>query len=481
MLRKKNRHEEILKALTADGQDISKRIIKGAGEEVCILFIKQLTDRIMLSNYIIKPLMAYFSGNKTPIDAVTCANQIIYSDDCHVESLEEKILENLLNGMTVLLFSKEQEFLVVNIKKVEKKSVQSPELTYTLRGPRDCFTENLDVNLSLIRYRIKDPELKILMLEAGKRTRTRIAVIYIADIANSSIVEKIGSRIKSINTDGIIESGELQQFLLNRQYNLFPQMGLVERSDMACGALLEGKVIIVTEGSGLALVAPKTFGEFLWSCEDNYDNQYLALFTKILRIIALFFSISLSALFVIFASFNFDLLPSEYIVTLATSRAHVPFNAFTGAIILEGIVEILREALLRVPKQIGPAIGIVGAIIIGQAAIAAGVFSPLLLILVSLSFMASFVSSDYSIMNPFRILKFFMLIMTGVLGLFGFSIGLCFIITSIISTNSFGVPYLAPLAPFNWYDFTRTLFYSKTIAKKRPNFLRTKDNIRTKK
>ncbi|MDO8685299.1 MAG: spore germination protein [Clostridiales bacterium] len=481
MFRKKNRHEEILKALMADGRDISKKVIEGAGSEVYILYIKQLTDRIMLSNYIIRPLMQYLSKNRTMIDAVTCANQIIYSDDCHVESVEEKILESLLNGMTVLLFSEEQEFLVVNNKKVEKKSVESPELTFTLRGPRDSFLENLDVNLSLIRYRIKDPELKILMLEAGKRTRTRIAVVYISDIANSSIVEKIESRIRSINTDGIVESGELQKCLLNNQFNLFPQIGLVERSDMACAAMLEGKVIIVIEGSGLALVAPKTFGEFLWSCDDNYDNQYMALFTKILRIISIFISITLGSLFVIYSSFNPDLLPPEYIITLAFSRANVPFNAFTGALLMEIIVEILREALLRIPKQIGPAIGIVGAIIIGQAAIAAGVFSPLLMIMVSLSLMASFVVPDYSIMNPLRVMKFFMLVLTGIFGLLGFSLGLCFIITSIISTSSFGVPYLAPFAPFNWYDFTRTFFYSKKIAKKRPNFLKTKDNTRTKK
>jgi len=158
----------------------------------------------------------------------------------------------------------------------------------------------------------------------------------------------------------------------------------------------------------------------------------------------------------------------------------VPFNSFTGALLLEFVVELLREALLRVPKQIGSAIGIVGAIIIGQAAISSGIFSPLLLILVSVSFLASFAVPDYTIMNPLRLLKFLVLVMTGTLGLFGFTLGMCFIITSIISTSSFGVPYLAPLAPFNWYDFTRTIFYSKTIAKKRPNFLKTKDNTRTK-
>lgn len=480
MLRKKNKYEKLIKDIITNGQDISKRTIKGVDGEIDILFIKQLTDRIMLSNQIIRPLMRYLSEKKTPITIKTVVNQIIYSDDYHIENSEEKILESILEGMTVLVFPREKEFLVVDIRKVESKSIESPELTFTLRGPKDSFTENIDINLSLIRYRIKDPGLKVVMLQAGKRTKTKISIVYIADIADSDVVDKIQSRIRNIDTDGIIESGELQKSLLNNQFNMFPQMGLVERSDMACAGLLEGKVIVITEGSGLALVAPKTFGEFLWSCEDNYDNQYMAFFSRILRIVALFFSISLSSLFIIVSSFHHDILPSGYIVSLAISRANVPFNALTGALILEVIAEIIREALLRVPKQIGPAIGIVGAIIIGQAAISAGVFSPLLLILVSLSLMSSFVAPDYTIMNPFRVLKFFLIAITGIFGIFGFSLGLCFIVTNIISTNSFGVPYFAPVAPFNWHDFTRTFFYSKELIKKRPNFVKTKDKTRSK-
>ena len=269
MLRKKDGRQDIIETIMSNNNDISRRVIKGFGGSVTILFIKQLSDREMLSNYIIKPIVEHITENKMKLDAFICVNQTIFCDDCRIEVQEKEIVESILNGFTVILFDDKREFLIVNIKKVEKKAIENPELTFTLRGPRDCFNENLDVNLSLVRYRVKDPNLKINMLEAGKRTKTRIAVIYIEDIANSNIVKNIQSRIKSIDADGIIESGELQKCLLNNQISLFPQMGLVERSDMACGALLEGKVIVLTEGSGLALVAPKTFGEFLWSCEDN--------------------------------------------------------------------------------------------------------------------------------------------------------------------------------------------------------------------
>jgi len=255
-------------------------------------------------------------------------------------------------------------------------------------------------------------------------------------------------------------------------------MGIVERSDMACGALLEGKTVILTEGSGIGLIAPKTLSEYLWSCEDNYDNKFFGAYSRLLRIFAIFLTLTVTPLYVALVSFRLDVLPADYIIAIASSRATVPFNTFTEALILEGIVEILREAMLRVPKQIGPAIGIVGAIVIGEAAISAGLFSPLLLIIVSLSLLTSFVSPDYTLVNPLRVLKAFMLVLTGVFGVFGFVIGLNMILTNTISTNSLGVPVLAPFSPMNVKDEIKSIFYNKSIVSDRPNFLNLKNNVR---
>jgi spore germination protein KA/spore germination protein len=477
---KKDRYKQIINGLMNTDAGISCRTLKSAVGDINILYIKQITDVVSLSDNIIKPLVRYVLENKLVVNSEIVMSRVIYAYDCKKDNDENKINEYLLGGMTLVFLPNDSDFLVLNIKKVEQKSIQNPELTYTIRGPRDCFTENLDVNISLIRYRIKDKELKTETFEVGRRTKTRVALVYISDIANDKVSKIIRERINNIDTDGIIESGELQKELLNSKFSLFPQMGLVERSDMAAGALLEGKVIVISEGSGIALVAPKTFGEFFWSCDDVYDNQYTAFVSRNFRILAAFFSVSLTSLFIIVSSFQHDILPADYITTLAVSRSGVPWNAFTGVLLIEIILEILREALLRVPKQIGSAIGIVGGITIGQAAISAGIFSPLLLILASLSLMSSFVIPDYSIMNPLRIAKFFLIIITGVLDLYGFTLGLCFLLTNIISTNSFGVPYLAPFAPFNWSDIMNTFYYNKKIVKNRPHFLRTKDNIRTK-
>ena len=307
-----------------------------------------------------------------------------------------------------------------------------------------------------------------------------VAVAFIEEIANDTVVQEVQKRIEGIDVDGIGESGELQAFLLNNKLQLFPQIGLIERSDMAFHSLLEGKVLVLVDGSGIALLAPKTFSEFFYSCDDRFDNKFFGMFTRILRYAAIIIALTASSLFVALTSFHTDVLPVKYAISFSEMRSNVPVNALIGALSLEFIMELLREALLRVPKQIGSAIGIVGAIVIGSAAISAGIFSPLLLIIVSTSLLASFVIPDYSLVTPFRILKFILLLFTGMLGFFGFTIFMTFILAELVSLNSFGVPYMAPWAPFNFHDFTRTLIDGSTIDSKRPNYLRTKDKTKMK-
>lgn len=459
-------------------QNFNQRKIKGPSGEVSILFIKHIIDKDKLSTHIIQPILKYITNENLMITPAIALDSIIIAEDCKREENVEQMVEYLLDGMVLILFPDCLDYIVVELKSFASKSIEGPELTFTLKGGRDAFVENIDTNLSLIRYRLKDPNIRIFYYRVGKRTKTKVAVIYIEDIVNEVVVQEVKSRIEQIDVDGIVASGELELLVTSRKHNLFPQMGIIEGSDIACGALLEGKVIILVEGSGIALVAPKVFCEFLWSSEDSYDNPYFGVFSKVLRLISVFFSISLSVLFIIVTSFSYDLLPAEYIITLSASRANVPFNSLTGVLLLEGIIELLREALLRVPKQIGPAVGIVGATIIGQAAISSGIFSPLLLILVSLSFLASFVIPDFTVMNPLRLMKFFLILLSGFLGVFGFAFGLCFIMTKLISANSFGVPYLTPFAPYNKEDVKRMFFNSKATSNNRPHFLRTKNRRR---
>ncbi|CAH2214856.1 spore germination protein [Tepidibacter aestuarii] len=473
---KKNKFVDKMKEFNDSDIGISTRKLSIMDIEVFILYIQQITDKDRLSNDIIKPILQNGRNEILSIDKI--ANSVIYIDDISTDDDENKMLDYLLGGKSVIFISNEEKYIIANTIKIEKRGIEPPVIDTTLRGSKDSFTENFNDNMSLIRYRIKDKTLRIDHFTIGKRTKTNVALIYMKDIANKKHVSEAKKKLEAIDIDGVLESGYIQKFILNDAFNLFPQVGIVERSDTACANILEGKLIIIVEGSNLALVMPKTLIEFLDVGEDHYDNIYLGMFSKSLRIIALLISLTLSSLYVAVVSFHPDILPPQYILAIASSRVTVPFNAFIEATLMEFVAEILREASIRLPKQIGPAIGIVGAIVIGQAAVAAGLVSPLMVIMVALSIMCSFVAPDYTIMNPIRILKFFMILITGIFGLFGFVMGFTLIAINLCSITTFGVPYVAPMSPFNFTDLKNYILSDITLAKKRPKYLNTHDKTR---
>jgi spore germination protein KA/spore germination protein len=483
MIGKKPGFETILEGIEAEGFALSRRSLDYRGGCVEILYIPQLTDRVSLMDFVIKPLSTYLEKEANTLHGMkveTIARNVLHADECMLQTDESQVRSLILDGRTVILFSEDDEYIVVNLKKVEHRAISDPTIEYTVRGPRDCFVENLETNLALIRYRNKDTKLRICEYKVGKRTRTNVAVFYIEDIANSRTVSLIKQRIQAIDVDGIGESGELEVFLQNGRRNLFPQMGVVERSDMAQYMLHEGKVLVLVDGSGLAISAPKVFPEFFYSCDDRYDNMFFGLFMRTTRFAAFLLALYATSLYVGLTSFHMDALPSRYVISLAEMRAKVPFPPIVGAIMLEFIVELLREALIRVPKQIGSAVGIVSAIVIGQAAIAAGIFSPLLLILASSSLLASFVMPDYTLINPIRILKIIALLCTAFLGFYGLVLFSCALLIHLVSFESFGVPYFAPWAPFNRYDSVRTMMYNTSLSPRRSQYLNVKDKTRTR-
>ncbi len=449
-----------------------------AGSTLHLLYIKQLVDTEMGALSIVRPLLQYYEKKLLHPKAKKVMEAVIHAADCRLETKVEDIEQFILDGMCVLLFSHDKPYVVINVKEVQHRSVPDPDIAYSIRGPKDSFAENLDANLSLIRYRLKDPSLRIDMFKLGRRTRTSTAVIYIDDIANKEYVTKVKQRLSEIATDAIWGTGEVQNFLADKKSRLFPQIGVVERSDAACEAILEGKVVIMADGGQMALVVPHTFSESMTACDDRYDLKYSGFFAKILRYTAFFITLCLSSIYVALVSFHPDALPGSYSIMLSQMRQAVLFPAVIEVLIVEVLVELVREALLRVPSKIGTAIGIVGAIIIGDAATAAGIFDSLVLIIVSTSLLASFTVPDYFFMNAVRILKFLMIIMTGLLGFYGFVLALCFVLTNLASLDSFGLPYFAPFSPFNWYDFKRAFVFTKSNSSKRIQYMNTIDDTR---
>lgn len=470
------RHETIISNIRNKSMDVMERTLNVGGSKATILYIRQLTDRAALSEHVIRPLVQYDGEHGVKASQLT---DIIYADECMLDTDVNQIEQYVLQGMAVILIPSDTEYAVINMRKVDKRAIPEPDTMYTLRGPKDSFIESLDTNLSLIRYRLKNANLKVDMLEVGERSKTSVAVLYFEDIANATCVSEVKKRISNINIDGFASSGELEAFLLNKKMSIFPQTGITERSDMACGALLEGKVIIIMDGNPWVLIAPKLFSEFLWACDDFYQNKFFGVLMRMLRVLSLMLTFMVSSLYVGIVSFHNDVLPADYMIAIAQARARVPFNALIEVLLIEIIAELIRESLVRVPNKIGAAIGIVGAIIIGQAAVSAGVFSPLLLIVVSLSLISSFVPADFTLIDAFRVLKFVLILATGFFGFFGFTLVILMLLANLVSINTFGSPYMAPAAPFIGKDFLKSVFYSKSMAPTRPAYLRTKDNTRT--
>lgn len=468
-----NKYIEEIKKLSEKDLHITKRKLRVMNKEIIILYVSEISDRIVISNSIIKPLLHCKNIELFNIEYI--ANSVIYIDDMDIYHESKDIINYVLQGKSVIIMPEDENYIVANTLKIEKRGIQTPEMQNTLKGPKDCFTENFQSNMSLIRYRIKDPNLRIENLIIGERTNTTVAMIYIKDIANDRYVKEIKKRLCKIKVDAIMESGYIQKFLRNNTSDLFPQIGIAERSDTACAGILKGKICIIVEGGNLALLMPETITEFFDSGDDHYQNIYLTVLVKVIRILSVGISLVLSSLYVAVVSFHPDILPPQYVIALANSRGTVPVNALLEATLMEGVSEILREASIRLPKQIGAAIGIVGTIVIGQAAVAAGLVSPLMVIIVSLSTMTSFVAPDYTIMDPVHILKFGLLFITATFGLFGFIMGITIIVITMVSTNTVGVAYTAPFAPFNFKDLKNFILGDITLDKQRPKYLNTKD------
>lgn len=475
MLEKRKYIDEVEKVKNNINGIVSRKL-SVENREVYILYIPQITNRDSISENIIKPLLQ-FNGNEELTPELTI-NSIIYVDDVSLENDINKMTDYILAGKSVIIISSNDQYIVANTFKPEKRNIQSPEIESAVRSPKEAFNENLDSNLSLVRHRIKDSSLKIEYSTVGVRTKTTIALLYLKDVADSKYITEIQKKLSEIKVDGILESGYIQKFLSNPNATFFSQIGICERSDSACAAILEGRICIIVDGSNLALIVPKGFVAFLDAGEDHYDNTYLGIFLKALRFLALILSLTLSSLYVILVSYHPEFLPGQYILVLAISRSQVPINSITEAVMMEIMLELLREASLRLPKQISSSIGIVGTIVIGQAAVYAGIVSPLMVIIVALSSVSSYAVPDYTFMSPIRMLKFLMLFLSGIFGMFGFIMGLSIIIIKISSITSFGVPFTVPMAPFNYADAKNYTTANVILNKERPSFLNPKDKKR---
>ncbi|MCZ0702718.1 spore germination protein KA [Natronobacillus azotifigens] len=446
-----------LKTLFKDDTDFTVRPFKIFGQSSAVaIYFDSIVDRILINQDILKPLM---HKSDTSIDKVTVKelNRLIFEETLYQsEGSEEKdftkIIEELLRGSTVVFMEGLESAFLLNTFDIAERAISQPETEQVIRGPRDGFNESLNTNLSLVRYRLPSTDLRIKSMEIGTRTKTKVAFLYMEDIVDPALLAEIEERLNNIDIDRILDTGYIEENIQDNPRSPFPQIQHTERPDVVVGNVLEGRAAILVDGSPFALIAPATIGQFIQGPGDYNDRYMLSTLTRIIRVISLVISLIIPSLYVAAISFHPELIPTRFAVAITSGRTGVPFPLLFEVLLMEVAMEILREATIRMPKQIGGALSIVGVLVIGQAAVDAGFVSPLTVVIVALTTIGSFATPSYNIAVSLRMLRFPMLIMTGILGLFGFMMSWIVISNHLLSLQSFGMPYMHPLSPGNSSD-----------------------------
>jgi len=381
--------------------------------------------------------------------------QVLLLSSVHEVAELEEVLDYLVRGHAVLLIDGVTKALACEVKGWSERNVEQPTTEVAVRGPQHAFVENRRVNTTLLRRTIASPLLWFEDFKVGAVTNTIVTIAYIKGIVDDGLVEEVRQRIKSIEIDAVFESGYIEELIEDAPYSPFPTILRTERPDKVAAGLLEGRVAIIIDGTPYVLVIPATFATFLTAAEDYYERAFTGSFVRAVRAFAFFLALTLPSTYVAITNFHQELLPTSLTLSIAAQREGVPFVAILEALFLEFSFELLREAGIRLPKAIGPAISIVGALILGEAAVSAGLVSPALVIVVAATAIASFISPIYSMSISVHLLRFPMIILAGTLGLFGVIMGLAAILIHLCAVRSFGVPYLTPLAPMilsEWKD-----------------------------
>lgn len=481
-----------VKEILKDCDDVVYRDFKVGVKQnfsLCIVYVDGLINKESVSDFVLESLMEGARGlEPTPkgikdnlIELITKGN-ISITEIEEVSTIEETI-DAILSGETALFIDKYDKAIILSSRGWPTRSINESQVETVVRGPRDAFTETLKVNTTLIRRRIKDPKLKVKMVQIGRRSKTDVAVMYIEDIVNDGILGEVFTRLGKVDVDAIVESAILEEHIQDDYYSPFPQIENTERPDSVAASLYEGRIALVIDNTPSVLVVPATIGTIMQSSEDYYTRWVVAGITRIIRYIAAAVVVLAPGLYIAVTSFHPGLLPTRLAFYVAGTRVNVPFPAVIEAFLMEITIEFLREAGTRISGPIGTTIGIVGGLIIGQAAVEAGIVSPLMIIIVAVTTVASFTIPSYEFAAALRFYRFFIMVLASILGLYGIMLGIILMLTHLADLNSFGIPFTSPFSGLglNTGDLKDVLArVPMSRMRYRPTFTYPKDKKRIK-
>ncbi|MBA1335540.1 MAG: Nutrient germinant receptor inner membrane subunit A (GerKA/GerAA/GerBA) [Firmicutes bacterium] len=448
---------------------------KDSSIRMLVVYINGFVDKRVLNQDVVRPILDYFSNAKLQDKRNPIYEQlkecVVNNNDIKEAENMQQVMENIVSGEALLFIDGEDRALVIGVKAPQGRHVEEPDTEVSIRGAREGFVENLLTNTTLIRKRIKNPNLKLEIMQLGEQTKTDICICYIKGIANEEIVREVRERLKKIKTDAILDSGYIEQFISDSRLSLFPTVGNSEKCDKLAGKLLEGRVAIFCDGTPYVLTVPYLFIESIQVSEDYYDHAFFATFMRLLRLLALLVSNLLLGMYVALVGFHHTVIPFKLMITLAASRQGIPFSPITEAVLMIVAFELLREAGVRMPRPIGQALSIVGAIVLGEASVAAGISSNLMVIIVAITAVCSFVVPP--LIRATMLIRFVFLAAANFLGFFGISFVFVAVFVHLCRLRSFGIPYMAPFSPLTASDFKDSLVVAPIWAMvTRPKILR---------
>lgn len=391
------------------------------------------------------------------------------------------IVDSILSGKLILFIDGLNEAMVININKPPARNIEEPKVETIIRGPREGFTESIGVNMTLIRKKIKSTNLKMESFKIGRETRTDIVITYLSNIANPKIINEVKERLNKIDIDAVIGANYIKEYLIDDPISSFPTMFSTERPDVAASKILDGRICILVDGTPLAITVPSLFPEFLISNEDYYLRFIPGTINRWIRYLSFVFTLTLPGFYLAITTFHQEVIPTPLLITFIKARSRVPYSALFECILMLLMYEILREAGIRMPRTVGQAMSVVGALVLGQAAVEAGIVSVPMVIVISVTAISSFAIPSIEMYEAVILPRFIFTLLGGFFGLLGLICGIIILFMSLISKRSFGVPYMAPLAPFIGEDFPDLIIRRPIWSKfKRPHFITGKPSFKRK-
>ena len=479
---------DVFEKMFADCADIKmKRMALGVQPKVeCFMaYIEVVVNNTLVEHTALGRLLSFLAGtDPKEIPRALDENAMGISDITYYATVEEAVA-GLLTGDAILFVDGYEKALKIADKGSPGAGVQEPDSEKVIRGSKEGFTDSIKTNTALIRKRVRSNRVKVKEIKQGIRSHTMVDLVYMEDLANESVLTEIQNRLNEYEIDGVLDSGIIEQLAEKKWYSPFPQFQTTQRPDRAAMAVLEGRVVVMSDNSPTALIIPTDFNSFIKTSDDYYNRCEVASFARILRFFAVFFALTLPGLYLAVTNFHTQVLPTPLLLSFWEARIGVPFPAALEVVLMELSFELLREAGVRLPGAMGNTIGIVGGLIIGQAAVDANLVSPIVVIVVAFTALCSFSIPNEEFAFSFRILKFYMILLSAWLGFFGFLLGLYTILIHLSKLKSFGIPYMMPFvgADLNGYQDKRDSIWRAPLKAmtRRPIYAKEKERVRLKK